>query len=92
MEKKGNIQFFEMEKFGAMYELAIIELPEMFEAWIARKNYGVSEFLLGCKKEQMIYGKRHVMTWDEFVDMALNYSEDVYDKASKAEYLENAIG
>lgn len=79
MEKEGTIKYFEMDRFGRKFELAIIELPEMYEAWLTRKGYGVAEFLLGCKKEQTIYGKAHMLSWDEFADMAINYADECAD-------------
>ena len=75
MEKKGSIQFFDLDQVQRGYELVVIELPEMFEAWITKKGYGISEFLFGCRKEQTIFGKKTFISWDEFVDMAISFSE-----------------
>lgn len=89
MRKEGTIKFFETERFNRVYELAIIELPEMYEAWLTRKGYGVAEFLIGCKKEQTIYGKPHTLSWDEFADIAIDYADERMEDASKLVHIDD---
>ena len=83
MQKNGSIGIFELKYFGEVFELAIIEFPEMYEAWMAKKGYGISEFVLGCKKKQTIYNKEHEIDWNEFANMAINYSDKLAEDILK---------
>lgn len=43
------------------YWIDIVELPNEFESWITHKNYGVSDLMFGCPKQQQ--------TLDSFIDL-----------------------
>ena len=79
MKKLENITFtrYEDEEFF----IDIHEKPDMYEAWLTRKNYGVSSLMFGVPKVQPV--DNSVMTPEEFLDMVernLEEYEAYYDE------------
>ena len=51
----------------------IIETEDMFEAWLTGKDYGVSNLMFGCPKEQ---SNGHNISADGFMELVENNLDD----------------